>query len=115
MSNPMPSHRVTSEQAQTIADDFIATHIGDQVTVGIPWQVDDGDKLAWVVPMVLTHTAVGSSSTIGVLIVEGRSGRIVAGTPKKIVLESASRFRQTQFTELESSLRRLRATGELSA
>lgn len=111
----MPSHRVTSEQAQTIADDFIATHIGDQVTVGIPWQIDDGDKLAWVVPMMLTQTTSKNPNIIGVLIVDGQTGRIVAGTPKKIVLESASRFQQNQFSELESALRRVRVTGELTA
>jgi len=115
MSNPLPSHRVTSEQAQTIADNFISTSMGEQVAVGIPWQIDDGDKLAWVVPMMLAQTTSGSANIIGVLIIEGQTGRIVAGTPRKIVLESASRLQQNQFSELESAWRRGRATGELTA
>jgi hypothetical protein len=104
--------RLTAEEAQLTAEEFIQDHIGDQVLAGEPWPVRSALSSSWVVPLILTRSAYGPVGAIGVLVVEETTGQIIAATPPETLAETSHRLLAEQATPLETAFHKLVATGQ---
>lgn len=104
--------RLTAQEAQLIAEEFIQDHVGDQVLAGEPWPVHSALSSSWVVPLILTRSAYGPVGAIGVLIVDEMTGQIIAATPAETLAEISRRLLAEQVAPLEAAFHKLIAEGQ---
>ena len=103
--------RLTAEQAQRVAENFILDQIGDQVTAGETWLVSSTLSFAWVTPLILTSSAYGPVGAIGFLVIDNLTGQVIASTPYEVLEEKTRRLYEGKGSAIEKAFRELVTTG----
>lgn len=103
--------RLTAEQAQRVAENFILDQIGDQVMAGEPWLVSSALSSAWVTPLILTSSAYGAIGAIGVLVIDNVTGQVIASTPPEVLQEKAERLYKGKGSAIEKAFHDLVTMG----
>jgi hypothetical protein len=103
--------RLTAEEAQLAAEEFIINHIGDQVLSGEPWPIDSALRGGWVIPLILTRSAYGPVGAIGVLIIDAHTGQVIASTPAEVLAKNSRRLLDEQATPITAAFHKMISEG----
>ncbi len=104
---PVITHKIDMHDAQHIGEDFVADHLGDQISVGTPWHVVSSIHSAWIVPLLLTSPGYGMVGTVGVLVVDEEFGHITAWTTVEEIDANVERLVKEKKEELDSAFERI--------
>ncbi|NUM43112.1 MAG: hypothetical protein HUU38_00285 [Anaerolineales bacterium] len=103
--------QITQQDAQRIGEDFVADHLGDQISIGSPWHVVSALHSGWVVPLVLTSPGYGIVGTVGVLVVDEEFGHITAWTTVEDIEANVDRLNTENGANLETAFASVRLPG----
>jgi hypothetical protein len=93
---PQPPERISAEEAQAAATDFLLDHAGNQLLAGTPLRMTAALRSVWVVPVHLTYIHTGPIGSVGVIGVDEETGQVIAWTPIQEMKAASRRLREAQ-------------------
>ena len=97
-----------AEKAVIAANRYVVREYPLGVLAGTPRHLALQKSDVWIVPVLLTSPGYGAVGEVGVVAVNGRTGRVVGGTPKEEVIAAGKRLREEKRDEIEAAFRRAR-------
>ena len=99
---------ITAHEALEIADDFVADHLGDLIMPDTPQPITSPLGTAWAVPLLLTSPGWGKVGVVGIIVVDGALGQIVAHTPQTTITANIDQLTATNESSLTSAYQQIR-------
>jgi hypothetical protein len=96
------------ERAVIAANRFIIREYPLGVLGGPPRRLTLKGSEAWIVPVILTSPGYGAVGEVGMVAVDGRTGKIVGSTPREEVAAAGKRLREEKRDELQAAFLRAR-------